>query len=221
MEKLLAHLNGIYYQRASATWPMKYFSTIIGTRTHLTRLANILSQPWNSWTLLSHLQKGPNLSTIYPSTCQALEVYKLMTSCKQQSSSKAQITPFNVNAPLLAIHTCACPKHPNEPIPCKDMEVRNKLKAEAGLEEHNTILGWLLDTQRLLMQLPENKFTAWTNLINMVIWQGLMMAKEIESIIGCLGHLGMAIPFVRHFLSRLWDLHTWAKRRRLTNMNKQ
>jgi hypothetical protein len=34
---------------------------------------------------------------------------------------------------LLAINTCAHPKHPNEPIPCKDMEARNKLQAEAGL----------------------------------------------------------------------------------------
>jgi hypothetical protein len=56
---------------------------------------------------------------------------------------------------LLAINTCACPKHPNKPIPCKDMEARNKLKAEAGLEDC-TVLGWLLETQRLLVQLPEN-----------------------------------------------------------------
>jgi hypothetical protein len=36
-------------------------------------------------------------------------------------------------ATLLAIDTCACPKHPNEPIPREDMEARNKLQAEAGL----------------------------------------------------------------------------------------
>ncbi len=53
---------------------------------------------------------------------------------------------------LLAIDTCVRPMHPNEPIPRKDMEARNKPQAEAGLEERKTVLGWLLDTRRLLMQ---------------------------------------------------------------------
>jgi hypothetical protein len=95
------------------------------------------------------------------------------------------------------------------------MEAQNKLKEEAGLEEHKTILGWLLETQRLLVQLPENKLVAWTNLITMVIGQGMKTAKEMESLIGRLGHLEMAIPFVHHFLSRLRDLHARANSRQL------
>jgi hypothetical protein len=86
------------------------------------------------------------------------------------------------------------------------MEARNKLQAEAGLEEQKTVLGWLLDTRRLLVQLRKNKFVAWTNLIKMVVKQGTTTTKEVKSIIGCLGHLGMAIPFVHHFLSRLHGL---------------
>jgi hypothetical protein len=106
----------------------------------------------------------------------------------------------------LAIDTCACPKYPNEPIPREDMEARNKLQSEAGLEEQKSILGWLLNTRHLLVKLPKNKFVAWTNMIKLVIQQGTMTAKEVESIIGRLGHLGMAIPFVHHFLSRLHNL---------------
>ncbi len=116
---------------------------------------------------------------------------------------------------LLAIDTCMCPKHPNKPIPQEDMEARNKLYAEAGLEEQKTVMGWFLDTQRLLVQLPKNKFAAWTNLIKMVIQKGTTTAKEVESIIGRLRHLGMAIPFVHQFLSRLCNLQVWAKSRRL------
>ncbi len=85
---------------------------------------------------------------------------------------------------LLAIDTCACPKHANEPIPHKDMEARNKLQAEAGLEEQKTVLGWLIDTRRLLVKLPNNKFVAWTNIIKEVMWNGTTTAKELESIIG-------------------------------------
>jgi hypothetical protein len=47
------------------------------------------------------------------------------------------------HATLLAIDTCTQPKHLNKPIPCKEMEARNKLEAEAGLEECKTILGRL------------------------------------------------------------------------------
>jgi hypothetical protein len=116
-------------------------------------------------------------------------------------------------ATLLAIDTCARPKHPNKPIPRKDMEAQNKLQAEAGLEEWKTILGWILDTRHFLVQLPKNKFVAWTNIINVVIQRGTMMAKEVKSIVGQLGHLEIAIPFVHHFLSRLRDLQARAKNR--------
>ena len=84
---------------------------------------------------------------------------------------------------LLAIDACAWPKHLSKPIPCKDMEACNKLKAEAGLEECKTILWWLVDTHHLLLSLPNNKFVAWTAIIREVIKQGTTTAKEMESII--------------------------------------
>jgi hypothetical protein len=36
-------------------------------------------------------------------------------------------------AALLAIDICTRPNHPEEPIPCKSMDARDKLMAEAGL----------------------------------------------------------------------------------------
>ncbi len=47
---------------------------------------------------------------------------------------------------LLAINTCAHPKHANKPIPRKYMEARNKLQVEARLDEQKTVLRWLIDT---------------------------------------------------------------------------
>jgi hypothetical protein len=114
-------------------------------------------------------------------------------------------------ATLLAIDTCVRPKHANEPIPRKDMEARNKLQAEARLEEQKTVLGWLFDTQRLLVKLPTNKFIVWTNIIEEVMQNGTTTVKEMESVIGSLVHHGMAILFVYHFLSRLRDLQVRAK----------
>jgi hypothetical protein len=122
---------------------------------------------------------------------------------------------------LLAIDACAQPKHQNKPILCKEMEAHNKLEAEVGLEECKTILGWLADMRCLLLSLPNNKLVAWTAIIKKVIEQGTTMAKEMESIIGRLGHLGMAIHFVYHFLSRLRNLQERAKSRRSININEE
>jgi hypothetical protein len=104
-------------------------------------------------------------------------------------------------APLLAFDTCACPLDPNEPIPCKTMEARDKLAAEAMLEEQKMILGWFLDFRCLRITLPDNKFKAWTSAIEKIIQEGSAMAKEIEQNIGCLVHLGLALPFIHHFMS--------------------
>ncbi|KAL3811131.1 hypothetical protein ACHAXA_005942 [Cyclostephanos tholiformis] len=117
-------------------------------------------------------------------------------------------------AALLAIHATARQNHPDEPIPREEMEARNKLSAEAGLEETKTILGWLIDFRRLIISLPSNKFIAWTELINKILTRGTSTAKELETTIGQLGHLSAIMPFVYHFLSRLRNLQRKATNRR-------
>jgi hypothetical protein len=86
------------------------------------------------------------------------------------------------------------------------MEARDKLSAEARLVEENIILGWCINFCRLIISLPDNKFTAWTESIKEILSRGTPTAKELETMIGQLGHLGTIIPFVYHFLSRLRDL---------------
>jgi hypothetical protein len=122
-------------------------------------------------------------------------------------------------ASLLAFDTCSRSLHENEPIPRETMEARNKLKSEALLKEQKIILGWLIDFRRLLIHLPENKYVAWTEAIKKMISVKASTAKEIEANIGRLVHLGLAILSVHHFMSRLRDLHTTAKRRRSVKIN--
>jgi hypothetical protein len=81
------------------------------------------------------------------------------------------------------------------------MDTRNKLETEALLEELKVILGWLINFCQLLVHLPENKFVAWSEAINKMIKNGALTAKEIKTNIGSLTHLGLAIPFVHHFMS--------------------
>ena len=114
---------------------------------------------------------------------------------------------------LLAFNPCLQLLDENEPIPREMMETRNKLYSEALLKEQKTILGWFINFQRLRIQLPDNKFKAWTASIKKMIKEESSTAKEIEQNIGRLVHLGLAIPSIHHFMSHLRNLHTLAKRR--------
>ena len=89
-----------------------------------------------------------------------------------------------------------------------------KLIAEAGLEETKTILGWEFDFRRMLVSLPENKFTAWSEAISSILEKGVATAKELEKNIGRLVHLGLVLPHVHHFMSRLRELQRRATNRR-------
>ena len=115
---------------------------------------------------------------------------------------------------LLAIHVVARPKHPSEPIPREEMAALAKLLAESRCEEVKIYLGWVLDFRRLLVSLPENKFVAWHAAIEDIINRGKTTADELEKNIGRLIHVGMILPWIHHFLSRLRELQNRAKNRR-------
>jgi hypothetical protein len=122
------------------------------------------------------------------------------------------------NGPLLAIHTVARPRHAEEPIPREWMEALNKLAAEAGAEEIKPTLGWILDLRRLIISLPENKATAWSNAIDDMLKRGKTNAEELESNIGRYVHVAMILPKLHHFLGRLRALLDKSRNRRMVNI---
>ena len=93
------------------------------------------------------------------------------------------------------------------------MAASAKLLAEAACEEIKIILGWVFDFGRLLVTLPENKSAAWSEAIREMIQHEVTAAKVLETNIGRLVHLGMILPAVHHFMSRLRELHARANRR--------
>jgi hypothetical protein len=70
-----------------------------------------------------------------------------------------------------------------------------------------------------LIILPDNKFKAWTAAIETIINNGTATAKTLEKNIGWLVHLGLAILFVHHFMSRLQDLYSTTKQRGSVKIN--
>ena len=57
---------------------------------------------------------------------------------------------------LISFHLVFRPLSKFEPIPRDEAAAVSKLIAEGGLEETKQILGWLYDTRRLLISLPES-----------------------------------------------------------------
>ena len=106
----------------------------------------------------------------------------------------------------LAIEVAARPNDANEPIPREKMVAEDKLKAEGGLSETKTILGWLFNFRTLTVSLPEHKYIAWPNDLRQMIRSRRTTKKQLESTIGRLGHVGYIIPWEYHYLSRLRTL---------------
>lgn len=115
---------------------------------------------------------------------------------------------------LLALHVFARPIQPDEPLPRHPMASRDKFLAEAGATESKIVLGWLVNYRELLVNLPDNKFTAWTNELQTIIERKKVAAKELEENIGRMIHVALILPEIYHFLNRLRCLFEKAKRRR-------
>jgi hypothetical protein len=94
------------------------------------------------------------------------------------------------------------------------MEAEAKLAAEASPEEIKLILGWLMNFRELIVSLPDNKYIAWSADIGNMLTSNSAKAKQLETLLGRLGHLGMVIPFVYHFLSRLREWHHKSRNKR-------
>ena len=91
----------------------------------------------------------------------------------------------------------------NEPLPRSTLLNETKLKAEGALEETKIVLGWMLDTRRLLISLPTHKYIAWTGQISNMIKTKRTTSKELETVLGRLSNASSILPMARHFLPRL------------------
>ena len=203
----------------------------------VTDLANAImsSKNWNPKTLHSPLQplvpereKNEDKSTF----AQALP---LAVSIEKQTFPKADIyiddsTTVTVEsednclraerAVLLAIEIVGRREDKNDPIPRNHLVSLSKLKAEAALEEKKVLLGWLLDTRKLLVCFPSEKSIAWSKMVDDIIKRGKSNHDELDSLIGRLTHISVILQPSKHFLSRLRFERKRAKNRRSIKLRK-
>jgi hypothetical protein len=103
----------------------------------------------------------------------------------------------------LAIHVTSRPHARDaEPIQRRPLLSPEKLEAEGLPVKIQNVLGWAIDTRRLLVILPNNKSIAWTNDTNEILESNTVAADELESLIGRFNHVSFLIPLSRHFLVR-------------------
>ena len=99
------------------------------------------------------------------------------------------------------------------------MAARAKHVAEAGAEEIKIILGWILNFRTLTIALPENNYVAWKVAILEIMEAGKNSFKKLGQMIGKIVHLGIILPSINHFVSRLRQLLKKTANRKRINLN--
>jgi hypothetical protein len=66
-----------------------------------------------------------------------------------------------------------------EPITRRAILSMAKLFAEGSSAERQVVLGWMIDTQRLLLALPDDKYKAWTTTIRAILKNGHCTREEL------------------------------------------
>jgi hypothetical protein len=90
-----------------------------------------------------------------------------------------------------------------EPILRRAILSMEKLATEGTPEEIQIVLGWLIDTRRLVVALPQDKFEAWLKYLDAIISTQDCLKEALKSLEGQLNHASFVVPLARHFLTRI------------------
>lgn len=90
-----------------------------------------------------------------------------------------------------------------EPLPRRENISEAKLLAEGFPSESHVFLGWLLNTRKLSLALPEDKFLSWNRDRSDKIKSRKATLKEIDTIVGRFYHSSYVVPLSRHFLNQI------------------
>jgi hypothetical protein len=126
------------------------------------------------------------------------------------------------NAALLAIDTLGRPVHPDDPLPRDPIVATKKVMAEGTPTEVLTVLGWQIDTRRLLIQLPAEKADLWDSDLKELIERGdnglSISLSELESIQGRNVNFASIVRGAMHFMSRMYLAIKRARKHKRTRL---
>jgi hypothetical protein len=111
----------------------------------------------------------------------------------------------------LAIHVTSRPHSgSNKPVTRQGILSDAKLIAKGTPAELQIILGWLLDSSRLLLLLPADKHQTWKAEVLQIIKNWPSTFGNLDLTVGRLNHATYVIPMSRHILNRVCK---WIKKR--------
>jgi hypothetical protein len=113
-------------------------------------------------------------------------------------------------APCTVIHALAHSAAGDTHISRQNMIADDKNEAEGGPEESKICLGWILDTRRLLIILPDHKFLAWSEQTRQIMHQKSANNDQLSSLLGRLEHVAIIMPMFAHFLNNIRSLQITA-----------
>ena len=117
-------------------------------------------------------------------------------------------------APITVIHAIADNSINSQSIPKDDIVAEDKMKAEGAAEERKICLGWMLDTRRLKVSLPDHKTIGWKSQIDQILTQKTVSEKDLSSVLGRLENVAQVLTILGHFLSNIRHMEILAARKR-------
>jgi hypothetical protein len=90
-----------------------------------------------------------------------------------------------------------------EPVPRKPLFAPSKQAAEGIPSEMMIVLGWLIDTRRMTVSLPTDKYLAWSSDLSEILKTGTVTVESLDSTVGRLNHAFFLVPLSRHYLNDL------------------
>ena len=99
-----------------------------------------------------------------------------------------------------------------------DMVEMEKAAIEGPAEEIKIVLGWKIDTRRLLVSLPEHKFIAWTTQIDETLKNKTVSNDTLMSILGRPENAAQILVILGHFFSNIKHLQMIAEKKKRQNI---
>ena len=109
----------------------------------------------------------------------------------------------NATLVLLAMHVSMRLLAKDEQVPRKETLSLNKLLLEGTPSELMIVLGWLIDTRRLLLWLPQDKFDRWRKELRNLLADPKISKIALKSLIGKLVHAAYVILISSFFIAIL------------------
>ena len=173
---------------------------------------------WNPSILSSPLQDGVGRPKRYPESIPFAPARELAIHLEPRPQGYHDVylddtiqlfldTPEHVaRAPgivPLAVDLMSRPVSPDEPILRAPMLEEKKLIAEGSPRERQRVLGWILDTRRLLLRLPEEKYLHRLSVVTTLTRTKRTTYQDLSKIIGQLLNAVQGFPIANYWLTRL------------------